>query len=691
MQSRLATAILICALSVGFVSCGGDRDEAATVDPNSASGAALLPEQLTVVALPEGWRFFPNRFCVDDCGEPEHVFAVGAWNQKEGLPEMSDGRGFGTYEQVLDLPPAWRDQELALWVRNIGSAFRLYVNGRELYSLGEPGQSEAEEYARVQAVVIPLRSPADAEPLRVQLHISNFIHKRGGLRNAPSVGPSAEIFRQRDQELLADLVLLGAILIMGFYHFGLFINRREDYPALLFGVFCMLMALRMTTSNHVPLQILFPGLPYLWQARIEYFSFLFGASSFILFLAYTFQVPYGRRSAWAYTGVCRAYSLIVLFSSAYFFSTILWQMQLLLVVGILLGPALYIAAGMLRRRGVLASALGMFAFAFTVVSDILYYRGVHDLGVFFHYGLFFFILSQSYLLSQLFAWAFIAVRDLSDSLRSTNRSYERFVPTQFLELLERKDITQVQLGDQTEREMTVLFTDIRSFTDLSETLTPEENFNFLNSYLKRMAPIVSAHGGFIDKYIGDAIMALFPGSPENAVSAAVAMQAELRRYNEHRASMNYQPIRIGIGIHTGQLMLGIVGAEERLEGTVISDTVNTAARVEGLTRSYGVSLLISGTVRRRLEEINASFTPRLLGRVRVKGRQQGVEIYELIEAYAESERPAYFKTQAAFEAAVNAALRGRRAEAEAGFRQVLNENPDDSVAACYLERDRLVV
>ncbi len=174
-----------------------------------------------------------------------------------------------------------------------------------------------------------------------------------------------------------------------------------------------------------------------------------------------------------------------------------------------------------------------------------------------------------------------------------NQAYERFVPNQFLELLEKESIVEVELGDNVQREMSVLFTDIRSFTTLSETMTPEQNFKFINSYLKRMEPAILENNGFIDKYIGDGIMALFARQADDAVKAGISILQRLDIYNQYRVKSGYIPIQIGIGINTGELMLGTVGGYHRMDSTVISDAVNLAARVESLTKNYGISLLIT--------------------------------------------------------------------------------------------------
>jgi class 3 adenylate cyclase/HAMP domain-containing protein len=222
------------------------------------------------------------------------------------------------------------------------------------------------------------------------------------------------------------------------------------------------------------------------------------------------------------------------------------------------------------------------------------------------------------------------IQQHSSEMQSLLGAYGRFVPQDFLRFLQKESIVDVRLGDQVEREMTVLFSDIRSFTELSESMTPEENFRFLNSYLSRMGPEIRTHGGFIDKYIGDAIMALFPNRPDDAVQAAIAMRHKLREYNQHRASVGYGPVAVGIALNTGRLMLGTLGEQERMDGSVIADTVNLTSRLEGLSRLYGNTILITGPTLSLLDNPRQYHT-RFIDRVRVRGRKEPVLIYEVFD------------------------------------------------------------
>ena len=212
-------------------------------------------------------------------------------------------------------------------------------------------------------------------------------------------------------------------------------------------------------------------------------------------------------------------------------------------------------------------------------------------------------------------------------LNKINEAYSRFVPNEFLKLLEKESMLDVKLGDHIQKEMTILFSDIRQFTEMSEKMTPQENFNFLNSYLEVIGPIIRKHNGFIDKYIGDAIMALFAGEPDDALLAAIEMQEELRIFNFERASRGLEPVKVGIGIHTGNLILGTIGEKERMEGTVIADAVNLASRIESLTKEYYTSILVSEFSVRKMKNPK-QFLLREIDYVVVKGKSNVITVLE---------------------------------------------------------------
>jgi len=270
-------------------------------------------------------------------------------------------------------------------------------------------------------------------------------------------------------------------------------------------------------------------------------------------------------------------------------------------------------------------------------------------------------------------------------ITTLNAAYERFVPDQFLSFLEKDSIVDVELGDRVEREMTVLFSDIRDFTTISEQMTPAENFAFINEYLGYMEPQIQKYGGFIDKYIGDAIMALFPGSADDAVQGAIAMLEQLKTYNLYRQEKNLIPLRIGIGLHTGKLILGTVGGFGRMDGTVIGDAVNLSSRVEGLTKTYGVSLLITHQTVARLNN-PLEYDLRFIEQVKAKGKAKAVGLFEVFSADPPKLRAAKVATKEQFERAVMFYHWGSVPEAGRLFQECLEYDDGDRPAQIYLDR-----
>ena len=277
------------------------------------------------------------------------------------------------------------------------------------------------------------------------------------------------------------------------------------------------------------------------------------------------------------------------------------------------------------------------------------------------------------------------VKKRTAQLQELNIAYQRFVPREFLNLLAKESILDVILGDQTAQQMTVLFSDIRGWTTLSEGMTAQESFNFINAFLNRVSPVINAHRGFIDNFQGDGMMALFPESADDAVQAAIAMHAAVSEYNKDRKKKGYQPIGIGVGLHIGDLMLGIIGHKERMQGTVVADAVNLASRLEGLTRIYGSSISISEPTLSQLKDPD-KYKHRFVDKVQVKGKKDPVSVHEVFD----SDPPPVIKlkeqTKDDFEQGLCLYYDRKFSEASVKFNQVLENNPEDRAARIYLKR-----
>ncbi|MBW0433908.1 adenylate/guanylate cyclase domain-containing protein [Leptospira yasudae] len=191
---------------------------------------------------------------------------------------------------------------------------------------------------------------------------------------------------------------------------------------------------------------------------------------------------------------------------------------------------------------------------------------------------------------------------------------------------------EVKLGGD-KRECVILFSDIRSFTSISERIEPELVVEFLNQYFTAMVKCINANGGSVNKYIGDAIMAVWgelghtDSDTENAINAALDMRKSLLQFNKGRGTDKKPRISIGIGINTGEVIAGQIGSEDRLEYTVIGDTVNLASRVESLTKEFGADILITGN---SYEKVKGIYNVEKLKPIKVKGKQSLQTIYAVL-------------------------------------------------------------
>jgi two-component system sensor histidine kinase ChiS len=233
--------------------------------------------------------------------------------------------------------------------------------------------------------------------------------------------------------------------------------------------------------------------------------------------------------------------------------------------------------------------------------------------------------------------------------------------------------------------MTIMLSDIRDFTAISESMTPKENFDFINNYLGYMEPVIRHNNGFIDKFMGDAIMALFPERSEDAINASIEMRIKLLEYNEIISQFGKPAIDAGIGIHTGMLMLGIIGGEGRMDGTVISDAVNLAARLEGLTKVYGGSIIITEDTLIKLND-PSQYHFRFLDIVKVKGKKEAIYIFEIMDGEPEIMRNLKLSTKEDYNKALQAYKKREFKSALKLLQSIEAVNPKDKAIKIYLDR-----
>jgi adenylate cyclase len=238
---------------------------------------------------------------------------------------------------------------------------------------------------------------------------------------------------------------------------------------------------------------------------------------------------------------------------------------------------------------------------------------------------------------------------------------------------------------------TVLFSDIRRFTSLAEAMTPQDTVEMLNDYFTSMVEVVFQYGGMLDKYIGDAIMAVFgtalsdASDPDNALLVANGMIRELRSFNQRRQNRGVEPIAIGIGIATGEVLAGSLGSRRRLEYTVIGDNVNLAARLEGANKHYGTTVLVAAST---VEALRSHPVLRRIDRVQVKGKSLPTIAYEAMDHYDPAKYPRLAALISAYEAGLDCYEHRDWAQAIRHFANALETVPTDQPSKIFIDRCR---
>lgn len=274
---------------------------------------------------------------------------------------------------------------------------------------------------------------------------------------------------------------------------------------------------------------------------------------------------------------------------------------------------------------------------------------------------------------------------LEEYFNEKNRNeqfYYKFVPEKFRELLHKEQFTDLELGDAQSEDLSILFCDIRAFSLNSEMMTARESFDFVNRIYGKAGPIIRKHNGFIDKYIGDAIMALFE-SADNAVACGIELYKAIVLNPNAQEDFGIPSVKIGVGIHSGMSRIGIVGEEERMSGTVISNTVNLSSRIESLTKKYGAGMIISKDTLDRMNNPD-SLSTRYLGMVQVAGVNEVAALYEVLDCLPDEQHEKRKQTKLEFREAVRLFHTGNLQQSKEIFQKLSEADPEDIAPQLYI-------
>ena len=640
------------------------------------------------VNLDGEWEFYwnklllPSDFSSLSKPVPDAYLSVpGYWNLDPAAESKFPATGAATYRLTIDIS----DQNMlyGFIIPKTNTSYRLWINGKMVASAGNVSLKPEEmtpQFLRQTVYVRP-----DSGRMEIVWQVANSNYRKSGIWLSLKMGQAHSITYINDRNIGIDIFIAGCLLMMALYHVGLYFYRKKDRAPLYFGLFCFVNVIRILTTGEFLLESVFPGFSWEIARKLEYSPFYIGGPLFLLFLYSVFPKDIKKSVVAVFAVLSGIMGIAVIITPARINNYLVNPLQLVALFGLVYLMVCIFVAVLKKRPGAMYIFFGFMMVILAFINDVLFVNGVISTFFMVPFSLLLLIFSQSLMLAMRFSDSFMRIEVLSQNLTDINVSMKRFVPYEFLNFLGKESIIDVMIGDQTQQEMTVFFCDIRSFTSTTEKMTPQEAINFLNSYLSLVIPVIRAHKGFIDKFIGDEVMALFPDCTGSAVDSAIEVQKRLHIYNAENEGNSGFPIRLVIGLHAGKLMLGTIGDLNRLDTTVISDTVNVSSRIENLTKIYGAEIIISEEVLRKLSNREKYFV-RNVDCVKVKGKSEAVTIYEVLDCLSDKGKEKKLQTKEEFERAVNLYHAGDMTAAAKIFTELQSVDPDDIAITLYLSR-----
>ena len=434
-------------------SCASDTDK--KISPKAVKGVLDLSywdfERGDPVNLSGEYAFYWNQLInpedftqIRSSAKTDFIAVPSSWNNYEVQGKSIPGDGYATYRLTVLLSKKYND--LAVKLPEMSTSYTLFVNGQKLSSAGVTGKTADSSKPGFRPEIIGFTSNGDSIDFIVQ--ISNFSHKRGGAREPIILGTRKQLQKTKELKIAKDLFLFGSILIMAFYHLGLYFLRRKELSALFFGIFCLLIALRILTTGERYLLLLFPEIDYQLMIKLEYFSFYAAVPIFIQYFNALFSNSFSEIIYRLSSGIGIAFSALVILSPVKVFSNTLGIYQLFTVSMFIYATVILVFASLKKNYEARIFLSGFIILFVLSVNDILYARNVIQSLYLVQLGLFFFIFSQAYLLSRKFSNAFSTVEIQGEKLKQVN---QRFIA----EIKKRKEIEKT-LKDSHERFLTVL-------------------------------------------------------------------------------------------------------------------------------------------------------------------------------------------------------------------------------------------
>lgn len=359
---------------------------------------------------------------------PIHYMHVpDSWKGHTVAGQKLPGIGYATYRLTILLNPA--APRLALKFLDMGTAFTVFANGKQILAVGAVGQTAETSAPRYAPQIVEV--PGDSNRLELVYHVSNFDHNRGGAWEKIRLDTPEQLAKVRDRRLTLDLIFFGSIFSLGLYHLTLFSLRKTDRAPLLFGFYCLLVAVRLLTTMERFLLHLFPELSWELFVKIEYLSYYPAVAIFALFIYRLFRQDFYKPALWAMLALSISATMIVVLTPARIFTQTLFGFQIFTITALAYGLGLLVVCTRRQREGAALILVGFLFLAAAVVNDILDANEIIQTGHLVHFGLFIFIFSHAFILSSRYATAFKTIDRQRGDLVTANDKLQ-------LEIAERR-------------------------------------------------------------------------------------------------------------------------------------------------------------------------------------------------------------------------------------------------------------
>ena len=647
------------------------------------NGLLTLPihNDSDVFNIKGNWHFTPNQFyCFNNSARPQYAPLPGKLSDSP----LRSAYGYASYGlHIAGLDP---EKIYALRTGYILSSSTIIINGLDRAGQGQPGVSEKTELPG-KTICIATFKPLKNGTADIIINVSNFHNRYGGSDQQILLGSAEKLNGLFVFDLLFYNFSCIVLFVFGMFFLALYLNYQKISYILWFAFTALTISTRIAVYYpHILVQF-WPSISWKLYFILRYASIPLSVLFFTAFIKKVFDKQY-KIFYWGIISICIVILIFICIASTSLVSYYLAAQQTIIIIAVIYNTAIIIHACIKRKRYAIWGA---------VIGAILTSFAIHDILVsqWIIHGKF--LLKEGAVIAIIIA-VIMSIDSYTSSIyriewlvgeqRKIQSALRRFFPNQLLLYLQKNNITEINTGDASELTMTVLSIDIRSFTGMAEQLEPDEVFILLNKYFALVAPIIRKHGGVIMKFLGDGFTALFAENPDAAVSCGIEIQKKLQEKEIHVRDM--PPIRVGIGIDTGKILLGVIGNDERLDSIVISNTYSSAEKLQTATKVYSNTIIISDSIRNSLM-YPENFHIRCIQETITIGETVQTAFYEVYDCDAPDVQTKKQKTASYIETALKKLQERSYANAQTYIAKSLEIFPDDPLALHYQKLIREII